>query len=262
MTTRFIWAVVSVVTLALGSLYGAVLLWLAQNPVFFPANTLEAVILGSQVARLIVILSIERLRTKNGIIIIDLFAAEVLLIPVLGSVAVLLGNREYLPLAGNLLWAWTSAFLLVFPAFAIYKVTAMIRRGATITSLVPTATSLFAVLAVVLSATKQSTTVSGLAGMTKLVLAALDQGATVAAAGPIVLAAGTVLYLGLIIYSTIGAEDAPPVRDLLLVFSAAGTALALLWGLVASEFTADAFFVFGAPSLVLIVVVWLVTRES
>ncbi len=262
MTTRLVWAVVAGVTLALTSLYGAILLWLVQNPVFFPANTLETVILASQIARLIVILSIGRLRTKNGIIITDLFAAEVLLIPVLGSVAVFLGNRQYLPLAGDLLRAWTSAFLLVFPAFAIYKVTAMIRRGATITSLAPTATSLFAVLAVVLSATKQTTTIAGLAGMTKLVLAVLAQGATVAAAGPIVLAAGVVLYLGLIVYSTMGAEDAPPVRDLLLVFSAAGSALALLWGLVASELTADTFLVFGAPSLLLVAFVWLVTRAN
>ena len=262
MTTRFAWAVVAVVTAALASLYGAVLLWLAQNPVFLPANTFETVILGSQIIRLAVVLSIGRLRRMNGIIIIDLFAAEVLLIPVLGVVEVLLGNGQYLPLAGNLLWAWTSSFLLVFPTFAMYKVIAMIRRGASLTALVPTATSLFAVLALVLSATKQTTKITGLTGMTKLVLSTLTQGATVAAADPIVLVAGAVLYLGLIVYSTMGAEGAPPVGDLLLVFSAVGSALALLWGLVVSEFTADTFLIFGAPSIVLIAIMWLGSREN
>jgi hypothetical protein len=125
-----------------------------------------------------------------------------------------------------------------------------------------TATSLFAVLALVLSATKQTTTITGLTGMTKLVLSTLTQGATVAAADPIVLVAGAVLYLGLIVYSTMGAEGAPPVGDLLLVFSAVGSALALLWGLVVSEFTADTFLIFGAPSIVLIAIMWLGSREN
>ena len=260
MSTRITWAVVAIVMLSLLSLYGAVLLWLVQNPVFLPANSFELIFLGSQVIRLVVVLSVKRLR-RNGIIAIDIFAAEILVIPVL-LVAFILGDRTFLPLAGDVLMVWGSAFLLVFPAFAIYKVGAMIRGDVSFTMLIPSATSVFAILVFVLSSTTQSTTGVGLAGMTTLVLAAISHGAMAAAAAPGVSAAGILLYLGLVVYTTMGGRDAPKGRDLLLVFPVLGTASAVIWGLTATQVTTNTFLIFGIPSFALVAILWLGTRAN
>jgi hypothetical protein len=258
MSTRITWAVVAIVMLSLISLYGAVFLWLVQNPVFLPANSFELVLLGSQVVRLVVLLSVRRLR-RNGIVAIDVFAAEILVIPLL-LVAFILGDRTFLPLAGDVLMVWGSAFLLVFPAFGIYKVAAMIRADAPFAVLIPSATSVFAILAFVLSATTQSPTGAGLAGMTALVIAAITHGATAAAPG--VSAAGILLYLGLVVYATMGGRDAPKGRDLLLVFPVIGTASAAVWGLTATRVTTDTFLIFGIPSFALVAIMWLGTHAD
>ena len=258
MTTRVTWAVLAVVMLSLLSLYGAVFLWLAQNPVFLPANSFELALLGSQVLRLVVLLSFRRLR-RNGIVAIDIFAAEILVIPAL-LVAFILGNKTFLPLAGDVLMVWASAFLLVFPAFAIYKVGAMIRGDAPFMTLIPSATGVFAILVFVLSATTQSATGVGLSGMTSLVLATFTHGAVEAT--PLASDAGILLYLGLVVYATMAGRDAPKSRDLLLFFPVLGTASAVIWGLAATQYTTNTFLVFGIPSFALVAVLWLGTHES
>ncbi|MDA4112537.1 MAG: hypothetical protein OK474_00625 [Thaumarchaeota archaeon] len=257
MSTRITWTVVAIVMLSLISLYGAVLLWLFENPVFLPADSFELALLGSQVIRLVVLLSVKRLR-RNGIVAIDIFAAEILVIPLL-LVAFILGDRTFLPLAGDVLMVWGSAFLLVFPAFGIYKVGAMIRGDAPLAILIPSATSVFAILAFVLSATTQSATGVGLAGMTTLVIAVLTHGAV---AAPGVSSAGILLYLGLVVYATMGGRDAPKGRDLLLVFPVLGTASAVIWGLTATRVTMDTFLIFGVPSFALVAILWLGTHAD
>jgi hypothetical protein len=257
MSTRITWAVIAIVMVSLISLYGAVLLWLFENPVFLPANSFELALLGSQVIRLVVLLSVGRLR-RNGIVAIDIFAAEILVIPLL-LVAFILGDRTFLPLAGDVLMVWGSAFLLVFPVFGIYKVGAMIRGDTQLAVLIPSATSVFAVLAFVLSATTQSASGVGLAGMTTLVIAVLMHGA---AAAPGVSSAGILLYLGLVVYATMGGRDAPKGRDLLLVFPVLGTAFAVIWGLTATQVTTDTFLIFGIPSFALVAILWLGTHAD
>jgi hypothetical protein len=259
-STRITWAVVAIVMLSLLSLYGTVLLWLVRNPVFLPANNFELILLGSQLVRLVALLSVKRLR-RNGIVAIDIFAAEILVIPAL-LVAFILGDKAFLPLAGDVLMVWGSAFLLVFPAFAIYKVGAMIRGDASFTLLIPSAAGVFAILVFVLSATMQTTTGVGLAGMTKLVLASVSHGATTAAAAPGVSAAGILLYLGLVVYTTIGGRDAPRSRDLLLVFPVLGTASAVIWGLTATQLTTNTLLVFGIPSFAIVAILWLGTHAN
>jgi hypothetical protein len=256
------WAVAAAVVGPLLSLYFAVLYWLALNPVFLPASPVEEVVLGTMLLRLLLIFSVRRLRS-NTLAAIDLFTAEVLVLPALILLGLAGGNSQmYLPLIRDILLAWPSALLLVFPAFAVYKVSAMLRRGATLTSLIVSSTSVFVWLILILSATSQTTTEDGLGGMTRLVLAAILNGSTSAATRPIVTVAGVALYVGLVAHSAIGDARASRTLEPLLVFPVLGTAAALAWGFLAGLETSDTVLIYAVPSLVLIAIVWLGCRAD
>jgi len=264
MSGRASWPVITAVICSLLSLYLAVLYWLVQNPVFLPANTIEAIVLGTQLIRLVVVLSVRRLR-RSAINAIDIFTAEILVIPVLFLAGTALGSKEYLPLTGEMLVAWASALLIVFPAFAIYKVGEMLHGGARLTALIPSATGVFVLLVLLLSATAQNTATlgaSGLAGFARLVLVAVLNQATAASLEPVVTAAGAALYLGLAAYSAIETGHVPRRLDLVLIFPVLGTAAALAWSLLAGLVTTDTMFIFGVPSLVLIAIMWLGSRAD
>jgi hypothetical protein len=264
MSERASWPVIAVVVGSLLSLYLVVLYWLILNPAFLPANTIEAIVLGTQLIRLVVILSVRSLR-RSAINAIDIFTAEVLIIPVLFLAVTALGGNGFLPLTGELLVAWASALLIVFPAFAIYKVGEMLHRGARLTALIPSATGAFVLLVLLFSATAQNTATlgaSGLAGFARLVLVAILNQATAASIEPVVTAAGAALYLGLVAYSAVETEHLPRRLDLVLVFPVLGTAAAVAWTLVAGSATTDTMFIFGVPSLVLVAIMWLGCRAD
>jgi hypothetical protein len=241
-------------------LYAVTLYWLSQNPSYLPANAFETLVLGTQFVRLAVIMSVPRLR-RSGVLALDIFSAEVLILPVLLVVSLLLGSKQYLPLTGDVMIVWGSAFLIVFPAYAIYAVSAMIRRGADLVSVIPSATSVFAVLVVLLAATTQSTSVVGLAGVTRLVLSAFLNGSGTTAGSPLVAGAGVSIYLGLLLYSTLGRGYAARGSEGPLLLSLLGAAIALGWGFSAGSMSSDTALVFGVPSIVLLAVVWFGTRE-
>jgi len=263
MSARAAWAMSALIAVALASLYAAVLLWLSRNTVFLPATPFESAILWSQLARLVVMLSVPRLRRMNGLIVIDFFAGEMLVVPAVVFLVELLGDRSYLPLAGQVIPVWTSAFLLVYPVFAIVRIAELARAGGRIATLIPSATGVFTVLLLVISATTQSTGTPGLLGMTNLVIAAVTKGASAAAAeGPAVSLAGIGLYLGLILYSTFGAKGAPPARDALLLFPLLGTASAVAWGVLTGRLWGGALWTFSVPSLALVATMWVGTRAK
>ncbi|MDA4134354.1 MAG: hypothetical protein OK441_02150 [Thaumarchaeota archaeon] len=264
MIGRASWAIITVVIAPVLSLYLAVLYWLVQDPAFLPANNLEAIVLGTQVIRLVIVLSVRRLR-RSSINAIDVLTAEVLVVPFLFLAGTALGSREYLLLGAGVLVDWGSALLIVFPAFAIYKVGEMLNRGARLRAVIPSATGLFVLLVLLLSATAQSSATlgaSGLVGFDRLVLGAILSQGSAASLEPLVTAAGAALYLGLVAYSAIETDHVARRLDVVLIFPVLGTATALAWSLLASLATTDTVFIFGVPSLVLIAIMWLGTRAD
>lgn len=248
------------VCLSLLVLYGSVLDWYTRNSILFPADTLETLIMGAFLIRLAVALTVPRVR-RNWVLVLDMFSVEMLLVPILVLASISLGH-EYLVVAGGIIDAWVSAFLLVFPAFAIFKVGAMMYRNSTLPRVLASATGTFALLVIVLSATTHIVTSPGLAGMTDIVAAELLSGATAAAQQPGVSEAGTLLYLGLVVYSTLRADDDSRLRSPLLVLPVLGTASALTMGVLLGQLTSDSVLLFGAPALLLLMMIWLVTRRA
>ncbi len=262
MNGRESWAVTAVVAASLLSLYGALIYWLGQNPIFLPASALEEAILGTMLLRLVLILSVRRLR-RSAVAAADIFTAEILIVPALILAGITAGNpREYLSFAGDVLLVWAAAVLLVFPAFAIYRVAEMLRSGARLTSLILSSTGIYVVLLLMLSATEGTTSAVGLAGLTRLLIGAILNGTTVASAQPVATAAGVALYVGLVAHSALGAGQPSRRVEPLLLFPVLGTAAALAWGFLAGMGTNDTLFIFGVPSLLVIAAMWLVSRAG
>lgn len=234
--------------------------WLfAQNGRFYPANLLEVIILTIQLVKLVTILSIKRLRQMKLTNILDVWAVEILAVPLLIALSVTRGGPIYISLAGELFLAWGSAVLLVFPVFAIYKVTTVVLKGVSLTTLLPSATSVFSLLALLIAAlSQQSVSSAGLSGLAKTIPVAVKAMATTTPQA--VYITGALVYLSLIIYSVARPDqDIFNQIDLILGFSLLGTIAALGWAFLAQT-TESAFFDFGIPSLAFATIVWLIAR--
>ena len=226
---------------------------------FFPSDALEALILWMQLAKLAAILSVKRLRTAKFTNILNLWAVDILVVPVLIGLTISNGNHAFITLAGEVFLSWASAVLLVFPAFAIYKVTAMVRGRASLTTVLPSATSAFALLVFLVAAAAQSAPNAGLSGLAKAIPSAIKDVSV--ASSPEVSITGTLLYLGLVTYAAGQWREGTTGNQLDSVFIIAlvGTAAALGWAYLA-QLSDNALLDFGIPSLAVAAIVWLVAR--
>jgi hypothetical protein len=259
MNVRIVSIIAGVLATSLSYQYVFALWLFVQNGSFYPVNLLETVVLGIQVAKLIVILSVKRLRKTKFTNVLDIWAVEILAVPVLIGLSVSQGDALYVSWAGDIFLAWGAAVLLIFPVFAIYKITSMVLRDASLTTLLPSATSVFALLAFLISAMNQhNTSFVGLSGLARAIPYAVQ--AASASMPQEVSVAGALLYLSLILYSVTRLKDEIFNQlDSVLVFSLLGTVAALGWAFLAQA-TNNALFDFGIPSLVFASLVWLIAR--
>jgi hypothetical protein len=259
MNLRAISIVSWIVVASLSFLYAAAVWSFLRAGAFFPSNALEALVLYIQFIKLVAILSFKRLRTTKFTNILNVWAVDILAVPVLIGLTIIYGNHGFISLAGDVFLSWASAVLLVFPAFAIYKVTVMVKRNASLATVLPSATSIFAMLVFFLAATMQSVPYSGLSGLARAIPSAIRD--TSITSSPEISVTGTLLYLGLITYAaTQRGEGATGGQlDSTLIILLMGTAAALGWAYLAQVLD-SALFDFGIPSLVIVTIVWLVAR--
>ncbi|MGD0637221.1 MAG: hypothetical protein ABSA72_04195 [Nitrososphaerales archaeon] len=249
-----------VLAVSLSFLYAIVILSYLRSGAFFPSNALEATILCIQAVKLIAILSIGRLRNAKFTNILNIWAVEILAVPPLIGLSISQGNPAYTTLAGEIFLAWASAMLMVFPTFAIYKLTTMVQGRSSLTKLLPSATSVFALLTFLVAATtRYDATSAGLSGLAKAIPSAVKD--TSIATTPEVSAMGALLYLGLIVYAaTQWHGEAIQVQlESILILSLVGTVAALSWAFLAQA-TDSALLDFGLPTLACAAIVWLFAR--
>jgi hypothetical protein len=259
MNLRAISVVSWVLAASLSFLYVAAVWSFLRAGAFFPSNTLEALVLSIQFVKLVAILSVKRLRTTKFTNILNVWAVDILAVPVLIGLTISYGNHSFISLAGEVFLSWASAVLLVFPVFAIYKVFAMVKRNASLATVLPSATFIFALLVFFLAATTQSVPYSGLSGLARVIPSAIRD--TSITSSPEVSVTGALLYLGLITYAvTQWREGVTSCQlDSTLIILLMGTVAALGWAYLA-QLLDNALLDFGIPSLVIVTIVWLVAR--
>jgi hypothetical protein len=241
-------------------LYLSFLFWIALSSTLLPVTLLEWFIVVTAVLRLVVILSLKRFRRAGTIIIVDILSVEVLLVPFLALAYASLGDPIFATAIQEVLSAWPFGLALVVPVFGVYKLTAQIRDSARLAAVLPPATVLFAVVAILESATTLKPQASGLAGFVQIIISSFLGGVGSGAAPAGVAIAGIALFVVLMLYATARGRDDHTSWNLSLILALLGTLVTLGWAVVAPTVTGFAALAFGVPGLALVATVWWVTR--
>jgi hypothetical protein len=233
--------------------------WTIKSGAVPPSNVVEAAVLASMVARLAVVMSSERLRRAKASLIIDIFALEVLVIAALIVLYVTLGSPEYLSLLTSIALAWPAALLLVFPPFALYRFAVRMLEGANLSTVIPSAIGLFALLVIPAEVATLGARVQGLSGVSRLLLAVLLGQERSSYLLPEVTFTGFLLYLALTFY-VITRREADANRLGPILVAVAGSVVALGWSVLGSLLTDDLFLLFAVPGLAILGAIWWTTR--
>ncbi|MDA4127508.1 MAG: hypothetical protein OK452_09975 [Thaumarchaeota archaeon] len=224
----------------------------------FPTTSIEVAILGTLLTRLLVILAVPRLRRSSSLAL-NIMSAEVLLLPFLVLISLMTTDPLYLQLIREIFFAWPAAFMAVSPLYTIPKLVQRIAVGSSLSTVIPALTSLFALLGFLDLGLSNGAPGIGLSNVTKFSLLSAA-GANSPLALPIeVTVTGVAAYASMIFYA-LRRDSGVPVIDSILATATGGALLALVWGIVLSYVTPSAQLVFGVPALILVGLVWGLSR--
>jgi hypothetical protein len=235
------------------------LAWTIKSGAVPPTNVVEVVVLATMIARLAVVMTFDRLRRARASLIIDIFALEVLVIAALLVLYIALRTPVYLSVLSEIALAWPAALLLVFPPFALYRFAVRMLEGANLSTVIPSAIGLFALLVIPAEVATIATGVQGLSGISRILLAVLLGEARSSSLLPEVTFTGLLLYLALTFYVITRGETGTNRLAPLLV-AVAGSLVALGWSVLGSFLTDDIFLLFAVPGLAILGVIWWTTR--
>ncbi|MDA4126800.1 MAG: hypothetical protein OK452_06330 [Thaumarchaeota archaeon] len=251
-------ALASVSGLSLSVLYLAALTKGLITGAVFPATPVEQAILGTMLARLLVILAVPRLRGSTTLAL-NIMSAEVLLLPVLVLVSILSADPLYPQLIRGIFFAWPAAFMVVSPLYTIPKLVQRIALGSSLSTVLPSLTSLFALLTFLDLGLGNGAIGVGLSDVTKFALLSAVGTAAPFAFPTEMIVTGVIAYAAIVLYS-LRRDSAVPFNDSILVVALIGTLVALTWGIVATNLTSSAQLVLGMPALGLIGLIWGLSR--
>jgi hypothetical protein len=224
----------------------------------FPATPIEQAILGTLFARLVVILAVPRLRNSTSGAL-NIMSAEVLLLPVLVFVSFLTSDPLYSQLIRGIFFAWPAAFMVVSPLYTIPKLVRRISLGASLATVLPALTSLFALLTFLDIGLGNNTPGIGLSDVTKFALLSAVGTASPLAITAEMIVTGVVALAAMVLYS-LRRDSTVPFNDSILAVALVGTLIALTWGIVATNVTSSAQLVLGVPALTFIGLIWGLSR--
>jgi len=232
---------------------------------YLPQTTFETGMVALQLAKLPAVLGVSRLRKAGLALTFDIFAVEMLFLPVLGLLYVWLGERFFLTLLGYIFTTWPLAAMLVLPIYTTYWLGRTSLRGGSLSSVLPFASSQFGFFIFLWEVSNTVGTNQGLAGFFHQLVGVLGSRTKIAAnllatnEGAIV--ASALLYVGLIAYVASGREPGSTTNSSsVLLLALLGTLTSLAWTLGLVTFTRDTLLLFAAPTLLTVTVVWWFAR--
>jgi hypothetical protein len=248
---------------ALFMIYFAYLQVLAGRSGFFVLNGVEYAVLLSQLARLVIVLWLPRLRHANLSTLFVVFSFEVILMVPLAALSYLTGDRAVGGAAASLFLSWPAGASIATPPLAIFRVADDIWKGSSAYSVLPSAAAQYGTTVLLVAAVQASSgAFVGLSGLTAAV------GSSVVSGGDIVgavsrefLLPSVILYLSLLAFvslSRAGRSLDSIVRPLAVL--AAGTAAAVLWIPSAGLLTDSSFLLLAAPCALLTFILWWSSR--
>ena len=230
-------------------------------------SSLEELILGTQILRLIFVIALSRPPRLQPLFALILFSFEVFLIPFLAFLAYWTGDAGYTTLMGKLLTTWIGVSALILSPYAIYEfVKTMPKRTSLVnTSVVSTLEIGGLVLLSNTLATAQAK-LSGPSSLGALFIESTRSESPILFGGlgsNIVLEAGLILFfLGMIVHLSVrdNGISSPILISYALLVPLLGSMAALIWATSLLSISSDTILVFTIPALTGALALWGVSR--
>ncbi len=236
---------------------------------YLPQNDLEVTILAIQLAKLLAIFALPRLRRAGSPLIFDIFGIDLLILPVLTLLYLGVGDPIFVRAIVNFIAIQPVAVALVIPIYMIYSSARWLLQGGPLSTILPFASLAFGTLLFLWGAASTTGQAGGLSGLFRIGTNLLvgrasfspDALSSLTSGGG--LASGALLYLGLIGYAVID-RDSRSVTSLagVLLLAILGTLLGVGWTGGLSLITRDALIVLMGPTIAIVGLLWLFSRAK
>lgn len=223
------------------------------------ATSFEAFIFSLEVAKTAFFFAVKSLRKASVAVLVDIYGAELLLLPVLLVVNFYLHNGAIPGVVDQLVQGWLVGMAFGGLPFAGYRVGAGMADDAKLSTVLP-AGMVSAELGVLLidgaeSAARENT---GLIGVLNFALHGSGGASTI---DPLVFAGTAAVYVSLLLYALLDPNSEPPVDPVkALALGAAATLLATGWSVALSSLSLALDLVFVPPTIGMAVASWWVAR--
>lgn len=231
-------------------------------------TTMEQIIFGTQIARVLFVMVLERRPKFNPVYGMILFSLEVFLVPFLAVLGTITGDRSYTILMGNILTTWIGVGSVVLAPYAVYEYFRVLRRGSPLLNIMVIGTLESGGLLLLI---EFLSSVRGRLGGPEALGTLFTQAVALRTiqkyagiGSDYILTLGLVLfYLGLIVYFAVGNLEFGSVTRLtyILLLPILGSLASLVWTTLFQSFSSDILLVFTAPTLLLIITVWVSMHE-
>ena len=236
------------------------LIWLG-TPMLLPSDPFQFAVFALVFSRTLLYLGIPRLRRLSWGASIIFFSGDFLMLPAAGAVFVATGSQSQLAFASSYIASWFSASLLVYPPVAAYVIAIAVRQRARLAFVLPAAACSFTTSTLVLVAIESTTVYQGFTGVLGMALAGIRHPILPPEWALVVITCcGAILFVSLAAYAVAGRSEVNGKLTPKLSLGVAGAFMLLVWVLVFPR--VDPLLILGVPTLVIISVVWVASRES
>lgn len=229
---------------------------------YLTSNSIVPLLLvASQLLRLGTAVSIQRLRKASLLSLFAYFAAEILLLPVLGVLGLLTGDPAYSVIFRLLFASWFSLIFVSFSPFLVARYAASLLSRERLSRVLPEGVFLFGLLAFslsIFSGASAGSFGSGFSALNQAPTGLVSAGLSFVSVSVTVTAIA--IYLGLMLYSLAraGSDSLPWTKTLALALS--GSVLAFLVSLPLGLFESGSVYLLAVPTAAVVGVLVLVTH--
>lgn len=231
----------------------------ALSGILRSATQIELLVFSLQVVKIFFVIGVKRLRESGPALIVDLFGAELLLLPLLVAMDLFAGLGELSSVLSQLLTGWMVGVACVGLPYAAFKIGRSMMRSASLASVLPTSVVVSELSVLFANASfAAAASQTGVAGVAEV--AFLGRGSAFSGS-PLNFLALIAVYISLLLYAVVGMDakvviDGPKALVLAVLATSASVALAVLFSL----FSLPLALAYIPPTVAIVSASWWLTR--
>jgi hypothetical protein len=227
----------------------------AHSYILAKSTMIELAVFWLQFAKTIMVLVVKRLRHAGQALLVDIYGAELLLIPAVLLSAFFVGPRAVGSFLSQLIGGWIVGVLFFGLPFVAYRLRGSIAGSGSLPTLLPS--GIVAAELSVMLANASGRAAGSQVGLSDLLTMAAQNNGLGVPENLTVFAALCVLYASLLVYAVLGLGSGYAVdRNRALVVGTLATGSSLVWFLLFSTFSLGDIVVYSFPTFVIAGTVW------